>query len=83
VISRVQAWKIVKDASARVGIQVLALRPSRHGEAGAPAPVHPHLFRHARVRPWGNSGPIRSHCASDMSLGYARRAGGASPGAGR
>jgi integrase len=49
-ISRVQAWKIVKAASARAGIQVLALRPSQHGDAGAPAPVHPHLFRHARVR---------------------------------
>jgi len=49
-ISRVQAWKIVKEASARAGIQVLALRPSSHGDAGAPAPVHPHLFRHARVR---------------------------------
>jgi hypothetical protein len=31
-------------------VQVLALRPSRHGDAGAPAPVHPHFFRHARVR---------------------------------
>ncbi len=49
-ISRIQAWKIVKEASARAGIQVLALRPSQHGDAGAPAPVHPHLFRHARVR---------------------------------
>ncbi len=49
-ISRVQAWKIVKEASARAGIQVLALRPSQHGDVGAPAPVHPHLFRHARVR---------------------------------
>jgi integrase len=49
-ISRVQAWKIVKEASARANVQVLALRPSRYGEAGAPAPVHPHLFRHARVR---------------------------------
>jgi len=49
-ISRVQAWKIVKEASARADIQVLALRPSQHGDAGAPAPVHPHLFRHARVR---------------------------------
>jgi len=49
-ISRVQAWKIVKAASARAGVQVLALRPSQHGDAGAPAPVHPHLFRHARVR---------------------------------
>ncbi len=49
-ISRVQAWKIVKEASLRAGVQVLALRPSQHGDAGAPAPVHPHLFRHARVR---------------------------------
>jgi len=49
-ISRIQAWKIVKEAPARAGIQVLALRPSQHGNAGAPAPVHPHLFRHARVR---------------------------------
>ena len=49
-ISRVQAWKIVKEASTRADVQVLALRPSRHGDAGAPAPVHPHLFRHARVR---------------------------------
>jgi integrase len=29
---------------------VLALRESKDGRAGAPAPVHPHLFRHARVR---------------------------------
>jgi len=49
-ISRIQAWKIVKEASARAEIQVLALRPSQYGDAGAPAPVHPHLFRHARVR---------------------------------
>jgi len=49
-ISRVQAWKIVKEASIRAGIQVLAMRPSSHGDAGAPAPVHPHLLRHARVR---------------------------------
>ena len=31
-------------------MRVLALRGSRHGKAGEPAPVHPHLFRHARVR---------------------------------
>ncbi len=49
-ISRVQAWKIVKKASARAGIHVLAMRPSQHGDSGAPAPVHPHLLRHARVR---------------------------------
>src|SRR5919199_2470360 len=26
------------------------LRASTYGQAGEPAPVHPHLFRHARVR---------------------------------
>jgi len=26
------------------------LRVSSYGQAGEPAPVHPHLFRHARVR---------------------------------
>jgi len=31
-------------------VRVLALRASRYGQAGEPAPVHPHLFRHARVR---------------------------------
>lgn len=49
-LGRGQAWSIVKDASRRAGVVVQALRPSRDGPAGAPAPVHPHLFRHARVR---------------------------------
>jgi integrase len=31
-------------------VRVLALRTSRYGKAGEPAPVHPHLLRHARVR---------------------------------
>ena len=31
-------------------MRALALRASRYGQAGEPAPVHPHLFRHARVR---------------------------------
>ena len=31
-------------------VRVLALRASSYGRAGEPAPVHPHLFRHARVR---------------------------------
>jgi hypothetical protein len=44
VISRVQAWTIVKAASERAGIRVLALRASEHGGVGEPAPVHPHLF---------------------------------------
>jgi integrase len=49
-ISRVQAWTIVKAASERADVRVLALRASHHGAVGEPAPVHPHLFRHARVR---------------------------------
>jgi hypothetical protein len=49
-IGRIQAWRIVKAASERAHVRVLALRESRDGKAGAPAPVHPHLFRHARVR---------------------------------
>jgi integrase len=49
-ISRVQAWTIVKDASERANVHELALRASHHGSAGEPAPAHPHLFRHARVR---------------------------------
>jgi integrase len=49
-LQRGQAWLIVKQASERAEVRVLALRASRHGRAGEPAPVHPHLFRHARVR---------------------------------
>jgi integrase len=49
-IGREQAWRIVKAASERAQVGVLALRESKAGGAGAPAPVHPHLFRHARVR---------------------------------
>jgi integrase len=49
-IDRVRAWQIVKAAAERADVRVLALRPSAHGRAGEPAPVHPHLFRHARVR---------------------------------
>lgn len=48
--SRQQAWEIVRAASDRADVRVLALRASRYGWAGEPAPVHPHLFRHARVR---------------------------------
>jgi hypothetical protein len=40
----------VKQASERAAVRVQALRASKHGPAGEPAPVHPHLFRHARVR---------------------------------
>ena len=49
-LQRGQAWLIVKQASERADVRVLALRASRHGAAGEAAPVHPHLFRHARVR---------------------------------
>jgi integrase len=49
-LKRGQAWFIVKQASERAEVRVMALRASRHGQAGEPAPVHPHLFRHARVR---------------------------------
>jgi hypothetical protein len=49
-IGREQTWRLVKEASARAQVRVLALRESSAGAAGAPAPVHPHLFRHARVR---------------------------------
>jgi len=49
-ISRQQAWDLIKAASARADVRVLALRPSKAGAPGEPAPVHPHLFRHARVR---------------------------------
>ena len=48
--SRQQAWEIVGAVSERADVRVLALRSSAHGKAGEPAPVHPHLFRHARVR---------------------------------
>jgi integrase len=49
-IDRVRAWQIVKAASELADVRVLALRASGHGRVGEPAPVHPHLFRHARVR---------------------------------
>jgi integrase len=49
-ITRQQAWEIVRQASARANVRVLALRRSSYGQSGEPAPVHPHLFRHARVR---------------------------------
>ena len=49
-LQRGQAWLIVKEASGRANVRVLALRASKHGPAGEAAPVHPHLFRHARVR---------------------------------
>jgi integrase len=50
-ISRQQAWEIVRAAAEKANVRVLAMRVSSYGQAGEPAPVHPHLFRHARVRP--------------------------------
>ncbi|MBV9171430.1 MAG: site-specific integrase [Chloroflexi bacterium] len=49
-ISRQQAWEIVRAASEVANVRVLALRGSQYGAMGEPAPVHPHLFRHAGVR---------------------------------
>jgi integrase len=49
-LTRGQVWRIVRQASERNDGRVLALRSSRYGSAGEPAPVHPHLFGHARVR---------------------------------
>jgi integrase len=40
----------LRAAAEHAGVRVLALRVSRYGQPGEPAPVHPHLFRHARVR---------------------------------
>ena len=40
----------MRQASERAEVRVLALRASKHGQAGEPAPAHPHLLRHARVR---------------------------------
>jgi integrase len=49
-LRRGQAWVIVKEASERAQVRVLALGASKEGAAGEPASVHPHLFRHTRVR---------------------------------
>jgi integrase len=49
-LQRGQAWLLVRQTSERAEVRVLALRASKHGQAGEPAPVHPHLLRHARVR---------------------------------
>lgn len=49
-ISRQQAWEIARAAAEKADVLVLALRVSGYGHPGEPAPVHPHLFRHARVR---------------------------------
>jgi integrase len=40
-VQRGQAWLVVKQASERADVRVLALRPSKHGRSGDPAPVHP------------------------------------------
>ncbi|MBV9358232.1 MAG: hypothetical protein JO023_22190 [Chloroflexi bacterium] len=49
-LDRVRAWQIVKTASERADVLVLALGALSHGQVGEPAPVHPYLFRHARMR---------------------------------
>jgi site-specific recombinase XerD len=49
-LSQQAVWYIVKQASRRAGVQVLALRPSADGNVGEPAPIHPHILRHARAR---------------------------------
>ena len=49
-ITRNMGWQLVKAASRRAGVLVLALRRSVDGSRGEPAPIHPHLFRHARAR---------------------------------
>lgn len=40
----------MRAAAERANVRVPALRGPRYGPAGDPAAVHPHLFRHARVR---------------------------------
>jgi len=49
-ICRQTAWAIVKEASRRADVRVLAMRASIDGRKGQPAPIHPHIFRHARAR---------------------------------
>lgn len=49
-MTRQQAWLAVKRVSRRAGVLILAMRPSADGKRGEPAPVHPHIFRHARAR---------------------------------
>lgn len=51
-LSRKQVWVITKKASEAANIKVLALRSSKDGARGEPAPIHPHVFRHGRVRQW-------------------------------
>jgi integrase len=49
-IGRQRAWLVVKEASRRACVAVLAMRASVDGGKGEPAPIHPHIFRHARAR---------------------------------
>jgi hypothetical protein len=50
-LSRMQAWTIGRAASEHAGVQVLALRPSQHGERNEPAPItHICSDTHACVR---------------------------------
>ena len=77
-----QAWSIVREASERASVQVLALRASEHGQRGEPTPIHPHLFRHARVRqivrttrnfPSLNAKPAGAACKWRISPSETRR----------
>jgi len=43
-IDRVRAWQIVKSASERADVLVLARRATGYGAVGEPAPGHPHFF---------------------------------------
>jgi hypothetical protein len=51
-------------------VRVLALRATGYGRVGEPAPVHPHLFRHARVRQVGRH--TRSLALAQKQAGWAR-----------
>jgi hypothetical protein len=71
-IDRVRAWQIVKSASERADVRVLALRATGYGRVGEPAPVHPHLFRNARVRQIVRH--TRSLALAQKQAGWARAA---------
>ncbi len=47
VITRGQAWRIIKAASERAGVLVMAIRPP---SVGAMVPIWPHVLRHSRAR---------------------------------
>jgi hypothetical protein len=69
-ISRVPAWTILKAASELADVRALAMRTSHHGAIGEPAPAHPHLFRHARVRQIVRT--TRNHPMAQRQAGWSR-----------